>query len=180
MLVLLLITNNKGLTHRNFVSQLYSHATVRQKESSRCSRQLRRLITYYTNQESLRKSYLIIHINMNLSINKGKKWMSEHTSSLYVSWVEEYVPQKVFPMFKNGFHIYLMRRSHKLAFRATCKIGQPIEAIRQHFFASSWSAVKKDIMEILFHAYFCNLLIKKTWKKTVKYWKDFLRYWSTL
>ena len=27
---------------------------------------------YYTNQESSRKSYLIIHMNMNLSINKGE------------------------------------------------------------------------------------------------------------
>ena len=51
---------------------------------------------------------------------------------------------------------------------------QPMKPIWQQFFALSWSAVKKGIIEIQFQAYFCNLLVKKTWKKKQSnIWKTF-------
>ena len=87
---------------------------------------------------------MITSVITNFSVNKDIFLISKKTQfmhfALWVSRVLKY-PKKCLE--DNVFHVYLMREFQKyernwiltMAFRATCKIAQPIQAIWLHIFA---------------------------------------------
>ena len=72
------------------------------------------------------------------------------------------VQQKVFPPFYNVFHVHAKIFNLMVAFRATCKIKQPIQPIWHHLFALSWNALKKKS--------FLGKLLKKFHFSTLWIW----------
>ena len=83
--------------------------------------------------------------------------LSRLTSHNTVSFQSIEIPKNMFGGL-DVFHVYLMRGFQKyeqnciltMAFRAACKIAQPIQPIWQHIFALPWSALKKPPSEFNF------------------------------